>query len=269
MILEKIIAWKRRELEQRKDLRPLAHLERGIAGLPPCRPLAKALRNPGKITLIAEIKGRSPSKGVIRKFFSPADIARVYAEAGAAAVSVLTEEKFFGGRLDFLPAVRRVTDLPLLRKDFIIDSYQLLESRFYGSDAVLLIAAILTNRELKEYGRLAGELGMSALVEVHNRAELERALESGAAIIGINNRDLRTFRTDLNVTFNLRPLIKDPGVVVVSESGIEERAQMAALQECRVDSALVGEALMRSADVGKKVRELIGRTSGSGAGDLP
>ncbi|MGB9905295.1 MAG: indole-3-glycerol phosphate synthase TrpC [Desulfotomaculales bacterium] len=267
MILEEIVAWKKQELEKRKKEQPLAVLEREITGLPPCRPLAGVLRRPGKVALIAEIKGRSPSRGVIRENFSPAEIARAYTESGAAAVSVLTEEKFFGGQPDFLPVVRKVTDLPLLRKDFLIDPYQLFESRCIGSDAVLLIAAVLTDRQLKDFGRLAEELGLSAVVEVHTRAELYRALDCDAGIIGINNRDLRTFRTDLRITFNLRPLIKDPEVLVISESGIENRAQVAALRKCGVNGVLVGEALMRSADIREKVRELVGEPLVGGPGN--
>ncbi|MEW6274293.1 MAG: indole-3-glycerol phosphate synthase TrpC [Bacillota bacterium] len=257
MILDKIVASKKKEVAQQKDLLPLAGMERQIAGMPPCRPLAGAVRQK-EITLIAEIKRASPSRGMIRPVFDPAEIARTYTGAGAAAISVLTEEFFFGGRLEFLAAVRKVTMLPVLRKDFIIDPYQIYESRFYGSDAVLLIAAILTDAELAGYQRLARELGLSCLVEVHTKEELDRALDSGAAFIGINNRDLRTWRIDLNTTFSLRPYISDRRIIVVSESGIHHRADLLALQEHEVDSALVGEALMRSADPGEKVRELLG-----------
>ncbi|MCL6447193.1 MAG: indole-3-glycerol phosphate synthase TrpC [Armatimonadetes bacterium] len=259
MILDEIVSWKRREVARRKELFPLAEMERRLARMPPCRPLAEAIRREKEIALIAEIKRASPSKGVIRQApFDPAEFARVYTEAGAAAISVVTEEKFFAGRLEFLPAVRQATTLPVLRKDFLIDPYQLLESRFCGSDAVLLIAAVLSDRELAAYQRLAAGLGLSCLVEVHTREELTRALDSGAAIIGINNRDLRTFQTNLNTTFSLRRYIPGRGVVVVSESGISSRAHMLALQEHEVDAALVGEALMRSPDVAGKVRELLG-----------
>jgi len=266
VILDEIISCKRQAVARRKKALPLAELVRRLAGRPPVRSLAGALKpekknGAGEIALIAEIKRASPSKGVIRPQLDPAEIARQYTEAGAAAISVVTEENFFGGRLEFLPAVREATALPVLRKDFIVDPYQLYESRFYGSDAVLLIAAVLSDRELKEYQRLAAELGMGSLVETHTREELMRALAAGATVVGINNRDLHTFQTDLNTTFRLRPLLPGPGrgIVTVSESGIDSRAQLLALQAHGVDAALVGEALMKSPDPAGKVRELLGR----------
>lgn len=258
MILDKIVANKKQEVARQKDLLPLAGMERRLARMPPCRPLAGAIKREKGIALIAEIKRASPSKGVIRQSFDPAEFARIYTEAGATAISVVTEEKFFGGRPEFLAAVREATGLPVLRKDFIVDPYQIYESRFSGSDAILLIAAILTGDELSGYQRLARELGLSCLVEVHTKDELCRVLDSGAAVIGINNRDLRTFQTDLSTTFYLRRHISGREIVVVSESGISSRSQMLALQEHGVDAALVGEALMRSADPAGKVRELLG-----------
>ncbi len=261
MILEEIVAHKRQEVARRKDGLSLAEMEREIAKMPPCRALAGALRraNGSGIALIAEIKRASPSRGVIREAFDPVDLACRYTQAGAAAISVLTDEKFFGGKLEFVAAVRKATTLPVLRKDFIVDPYQIYESRFCGSDAILLIVAVLSDRELRRYQELARELGLSCLVEVHTREEIARALDSGADIIGINNRDLRTFQTDLKTTFSLRLYITDPRVAVVSESGISQRSHMLALQKQGVDGALVGEAIMRSADVAKKIRELLGK----------
>lgn len=258
MILEKIIAHKRREVAVRREKIPVAAMERSIAGLPPCRPLRNALRKPGEVALIAEIKKASPSKGVIRPSFEPEKIARIYAGTGAAAISVLTDTGFFGGHPDYISLVHGETGLPVLRKDFIIDSYQIYESRFLGSDAILLIAAVLSDRELGSFQKLAFEMGLACLVEVHTRTELERALDSGASLIGINNRNLNTFETDLTTTFRLRPYIADSSIVVVSESGISSRSHMLALAGHEVDAALVGEALMRSGDIEAKVKELLG-----------
>lgn len=259
MILERIIRYKKREIARRCEEIPVAHLERSIADLPLCKSLKNQLRKHGEVTLIAEIKKASPSKGIIRHSFDPAEIARTYAEAGVAAISVLTDTRFFDGRPDYLSLVRRETDLPVLRKDFIIDAYQIYESRFLGSDAILLIAAILSERELVSFQRLASELGLNCLVETHSRYELEMALDSGASIVGINNRDLNTFETDIKTTFLLRPYITDPAIIIVSESGIDRRSHMLFLKENGIDAALVGEALMRSEDIGAKVRELLGK----------
>jgi indole-3-glycerol phosphate synthase (EC 4.1.1.48) len=258
VILEKIVAHKRREVAGQREKTPVAAMERSIAGLPPCRPLRNVLRRPKEVTLVAEIKRASPSKGVIRSSFAPDEIARIYAGAGAAAISVLTETSFFGGHPDYIALVHRETDLPVLRKDFIIDPYQVCESRFLGSDAILLIAAILSDKELGSFQKLAFEMGLTCLVEVHTRTELERALDSGASLIGINNRDLNTFETDLTTTFLLRKYITDSSIVVVSESGIGDRSQMLALAGYEVDAALVGEALMSSNDIEAKVKELLG-----------
>lgn len=258
MILEKIIAQKRKEVTRQKEAISLVEMERQIAKMPPCRSLAKAIKQ-RKITLIAEIKRASPSRGIIRQSFDPAEIACLYTEAGAAAISVLTEEKFFGGQLGFLTAVRRVTALPILRKDFIIDPYQIYESRYSGSDAILLITAVLADHELVAFQEIARGLGLICLVEVHTREEIKRSLNAGAQIIGINNRDLRTFQTNIHTTFYLRPYISDRRITVVSESGISTRSDMLVLQEQGVDSALVGEALMRSVDMAKKIKELLGK----------
>ncbi len=252
MILDRITASKKTELEECKRKK---------------RSLAASLRKPGGVALIAEVKKVSPSRGLFRADFKADEIARAYAEAGAAAVSVLTEREFFQGSPEHLSQVRGAIDLPLLRKDFIIDPYQIYEAKILGADAVLLIMAVLTDREAKKFLGLAAELGLEGLVEVHNREEMRRALTLGAGLIGINNRDLKTFQTDLETTFRLREMVTDPAVTVVSESGITARAEMIRLQEHGVHAALVGEALIREPDIGAKVRELLG-TAPAGPGQM-
>ncbi|MFZ5632703.1 MAG: indole-3-glycerol phosphate synthase TrpC [Bacillota bacterium] len=255
MILDKILEHKRAEVDRLKAAAGIKSMLRAVDRLPPARSLARALNRPGRVALLAEIKGASPSRGVIRENFLPARVAGVYTENGADAISVLTDGKFFGGKPEYVAGVREATDLPVLRKDFIIDPVQVLEARLLGADAVLLICAALGG-ELPGMMKAAADAGMEALVEVHGESELEAALAAGAGIIGINNRDLKTFITDLYVTFRLRPLITDPSVVVVSESGIKSAADMKALNEAGVNGALVGEALMAAGDMAAKVREL-------------
>lgn len=256
-ILTQIVTYKVQEIAQRSSLRPVRELKAALAGLEPCRPFGKALRRPGEVALIAEIKGASPSKGIIRHPFDPVDIAGRYAKAGAAAISVLTDTRFFAGSTDYLEAVRKTCALPLLMKDFMVSDYQLYEARALGADAVLLIAAVLADEQMAGFLDLAGELGLDCLVEVHDRTELERALAVGAGIIGINNRNLKTFATSIEQTFSLLPLIS-PGVTVVSESGIRTRADMQRLAGAGVHAALVGETLMAHPDPGEKARELLG-----------
>jgi len=224
---------------------------------PPALDLAAALRGDG-IQLIAEVKKASPSRGIIRPDFDPVEIAIIYAGNGAAAVSVLTESGYFQGSLDHLKDIRNAlhNKLPLLRKDFIFDLYQVYESRAYGADSLLLIVAILKLEELQALLRLSHELGMSCLVEVHNEAEVEIALSSEARIIGINNRDLTTFSVDIATTERLSPLIP-PDRIVVSESGIKERADIEKLSQLGVDAVLIGESLMAAPDIAAKMRELL------------
>jgi len=205
--------------------------------------------------VIAEVKRRSPSRGEIRASFDPVACARAYSEGGAAAISVLTDETFFGGHLDYLAAVRGAAPMPLLRKDFVIDAYQIDEARVAGADAVLLIAAALGPDELVALRERAEALGLCALVEVHDELELAVALDSGARVIGINNRDLRTFHTDLAVTERLAPRVPE-GVVVVAESGIFTRTDMARLAASGAHAFLVGESLMREADMAGALRRL-------------
>ncbi len=259
MILDKILASKRDEVQRRKALVPAASLVKRLAGAPAPRDFAGTIRRgpDGAIRLIAEFKRASPSRGVIRVDLSPAQVARLYAGAGAAAMSVLTDAPFFQGNGEDLRSGREAVSIPVLQKDFIIEDYQLLEARALGADAILLIVAALPGEELARLHHRAGELGMAALVEVHDKADLERALAIRPKIIGINNRDLRTFRVDLATTFRLRPSIP-LAITVVSESGIQSRADALRLQEARVDAMLVGERLMRQPEPGKAAAELLG-----------
>jgi len=254
-MLDKIIAQKRGEVEQRKKSLPLPRLKESIARRSAPVDFALALRGDGT-KLIAEIKRESPSRGVLSPDFDPVGLARSYAQGGASAISVLTEAKYFGGSLDHLAAVREETSLPLLRKDFILDPYQVYESRAYGADALLLIVAILSQGELEELLALSGSLGLGCLVEVHTEAELKRALLSRAEVIGINNRDLNTFKVDINTACRLRPLIPQT-LTVVSESGISCRGDVEKLKGWGVNAVLVGEALVTSSDIKAKMRELI------------
>jgi indole-3-glycerol phosphate synthase len=255
-ILQQIVEQKLRELEQRKILRPQAELERACRSLAPTRDFEAALRAPrGQVRLIAEIKQASPSRGVFTGSFDPGALARTYATHGAAAISVLTDEKFFKGSLAHLAAVRRLVDVPLLRKDFTIDEYQLWEARAAGADAVLLIVSILDAARLRGFLNAAKALGLAALVEVHTRDELDTALAAGAPVIGINNRDLQTFEMTIDTTLGLLPHVP-PGPVVVSESGFFTAADVRRVVEAGAHAVLVGEALVRAEDVGAKVREL-------------
>lgn len=258
MILEKILSHKRDEVERAKQARPVTHLRREAEALP-SRPgrFRAAIAGGEAIALIAEVKKASPSKGVIRPDFDPVDLAKAYAAAGASAISVLTDERFFMGSLEHLRSVREAVSLPLLRKEFVIDPYQLYEAKVWGADAVLLIVAALRREELSDLLQLAGELGLDALVEVHTEEELETAMACGAEIVGINNRDLRTFETTLEVTARLAPRVRGDAALV-SESGIHRREDLHLLARVGVDAVLVGEALAREQDVEGKVRELVG-----------
>jgi len=258
MILDQIVVDNRRELEHRKRRFPQAEVQRLAWEQPPPLDFGSALRG-DRIRLIAEVKKASPSRGVIRPDFNPVEIAQIYAANGASAISVLTETRYFQGNLNYLPDIRdALADkrLPLLRKDFIYDPYQVYESRAYGADSLLLIVAILTPEKLEELLRLSHQLNMNCLVEVHNEAELEVALGSGAQIIGINNRDLKTFTVDMATTERLRPLIP-PDRIVVSESGIKERRDVEKLGQLGVDAVLIGESLLSVTDIASKMKELL------------
>jgi indole-3-glycerol phosphate synthase len=255
MILDDIVASKRREVAARKAARPQAFLAEAIAGLPPARDFAAAL-SPGAI--IAEVKRRSPSRGVLRQDFDPAGIARIYEAHGAAAISVLTDAAFFGGSEADLTAVRSAVTLPVLRKEFIIDPWQVFETRAIGADALLLIAALLGEAQLRQYRELAETLGLAALVEVHDAEELDRTLASGARIVGINNRNLKTFVTDLGTSLALAPRIP-PDRIAVGESGIRTRGEIEALRAAGIRAFLIGETLIAAPDPGRKLEELLGR----------
>ena len=254
-MLDRIIIQKGEEVELRKKSMPLSSLKESIAQRQ--MPLDFALALGGDHTrLIAEVKRASPSRGILCPDFAPVELAKSYAQGGAAAISVLTEANYFDGSIDHLAAIREEIRLPLLRKDFIFDPYQVYESRAYGADALLLIVAILSQEQLEELLWLSQNLSLSCLVEVHNQAEVERALLSQAKIIGINNRNLDTLDVDINTTQQLRPLIPR-GKIVVSESGISSRGDIEKLKGWGVNAVLVGEALVTAADVQDKMRELI------------
>ena len=253
-MLDRIIAEKREEVEQRKKSLPIAALKKRIVRK---RLLDFASALTGESTrLVAEVKRASPSRGLLCPNFDPVALAKTYANGGAAAISVLTEANYFKGSLDHLAAIREEVRLPLLRKDFIFDQYQIYESIAYGADALLLIAAVLSQEQLEELLPLSHRLGLSCLVEVHNESEVERALLSGAEIIGINNRDLNTFTVDINTTRRLRPLIPG-GRIVVSESGIRSREDIKKLMGWGVNAVLVGETLVTADDIPAKMKELI------------
>lgn len=257
MFLEEILQYKYAEVAVRKERTPIAELERGLKNAPLIRPFKQSLSG-DSIELIAEIKKASPSKGLLCPDFEPVRIARDYEAAGVAAISVLTDKKFFQGSLDYLKLVKAETKKPsVLRKDFIIDRYQLYEARVYGADAVLLIVAALTELELKDLVNQALELGLDPLVEVHNSLELEIALSSGAELIGINNRNLKTFEVNLETTFRLLELIPK-GKIVVSESGIKDAYDFRRLFQAGVNAVLVGESIVTASDPGIKIRELMG-----------
>jgi indole-3-glycerol phosphate synthase len=255
--LERIVDSTRREVEHRRSEVPLAALERELVGRSEDRPFTEALVHPG-ISLIAEHKRRSPSAGAIREGATVEEVVRAYERGGAAALSVLTERQHFGGSLEDLREARAATRLPILRKDFVIDHYQVFESAAVGADAILLIVAALEPRELERLHAEALALDLDVLVEVHDERELEVALELDADVIGINNRDLTDFSVDLARTFELLSDIP-AGKTVVSESGIADREQLDELERVGVDAVLVGEALMRADDVEAACRALTGQ----------
>jgi indole-3-glycerol phosphate synthase len=267
-VLDDILAKKRERLSYAKTSAPLRELKARIADMRPplnFKGAIKRLRGPqagpGRIRLIAEIKKASPSRGIIRPDFDPARIAGIYQER-ADAISVLTEEDFFLGELGHIGRVKGATDRPVLRKDFIVDEYQIYESRAAGADAILLIGAALGKSEAEEFCRMAGEMGLHVLYEVHGLSELETALRIDADIIGINNRDLGTMKVDLGATFEMKKEIPE-AKTVVSESGIRTRQDVLRLEEAGVDAMLVGTAFMEAGDIGEKMDELLGLSEGS------
>ena len=257
MILDTIVARKKEEVATLKS-RGIVTPDLEIA---PPRGFIRALTDCAGVAVIAEAKKASPSKGVIRPDFDPVAIACSYQTGGAQALSVLTDVDFFQGSLAYIPAVRAAVSLPVLRKDFIIDLLQIREARAYGADAILLIAAILETSQIEEYQGLASELGMDVLVEVHDEAEVEKAVAAGSRLIGVNNRDLRDFSMDLNTTFRLQKMIPKE-IPLVSESGIRDHQDMLRLAEHGICAALVGETLMRAADPAEALRTLVGGQQG-------
>jgi len=256
MILDEILRHKRREVAERMRRRPLAALEQASHTAPEPRGLAAALRGGAGPRIIAEIKRRSPSGGELRPGASAADLARLYAANGAAALSVLTDERFFGGRDADLVDARSVSGLPALRKDFVVDAYQVYEARALGADAVLLIVRALDQPVLASLLALAHALGLDALVETHSAEEVSRALAAGARVVGVNNRDLDTLVTDPSLALRLRHLVPTT-CTFVAESGVSDPAQIRALADAGADAVLIGEALVRSADPGERLRELV------------
>jgi indole-3-glycerol phosphate synthase len=258
MILDEIVSYKKKELLETKRRTSFAEQKARAADAGPARGFGKALAAGTGIRLIAEVKKASPSKGVIREDFDPVKIAGTYEASGAACLSVLTEKRYFQGDLGYLAAIRKAVALPLLRKDFIIDEYQIFEARAAGADAILLIAACLDKSQMEDFLGTAEGLGFDVLVESHTLKELDKSLTAGARIIGINNRDLTSFTVSLQTTFDLLKDIPDDRIVV-SESGIRSRDDVEKLEKAGVDAILVGESLMREKDIGKKVRELLGK----------
>ncbi|MDE0691498.1 MAG: indole-3-glycerol phosphate synthase TrpC [Gammaproteobacteria bacterium] len=259
-VLRRILDHKRAEVAARKARRPLSSLRTEAESQSPTRGFGRALQTAirsGHLAAIAEIKKASPSEGVIRKHFDPPAIARSYADAGATCLSVLTDERFFQGHDDYLQSAREASGLPALRKDFIVDRWQIHESRALGADCVLLIAAALSDAELADCHALAIELGMDALVEVHDRTELDRTLGLNAPLIGINNRNLHTFETRLETTLELRSHVP-PHVTLVTESGIHSREDIARMRRGEVHAFLVGTAFMREDDPGRALSRLFG-----------
>lgn len=263
-ILDEIVASKRREVAAARQRMPLEEMEDQAAAAPPVRDFRAAIQGSGPIRLIAEVKKASPSAKVIRAEFDPIAIARTYQDHGASCLSILTDAPYFQGHLSYLARVRASVVIPLLRKDFIIDEYQVVEARLAGADAVLLIAEILDDDALAALQARARGLGMAALVEFHEEGNLPRVLASGADLVGVNNRDLRRFVTDLHLTLRLRDRIPS-SVTLVSESGIRTRRDVERLEAAGVSAILVGETLMRADDIGLAVEQLLGLAPEEGA----
>ena len=256
-ILDEIVVSKRREVALGRKRMPLEELEAQAKEAPPVRDFRGALDGGGTIQLIAEVKKASPSVKVIREDFEPVSIARTYQDHGAACISVLTDAPYFQGHLSYLARIRASVAIPLLRKDFLIDEYQVVEARVAGADAILLIAEILDDATMARLLERARELGMAALVEFHDPANLPRVLAAGADLVGVNNRDLHSFTTDIDRTLRLRDQVP-PEVLLVSESGIHNRAQVERLEAAGVSAILVGESLMRAPEIGPAVERLLG-----------
>jgi indole-3-glycerol phosphate synthase len=258
-ILDQIVAAKRQEIERAKAARPEPAVRAAAEAAPAPRDFFSTLAAPGPIRLIAEVKKASPSAGVIRADFDPVEIAGIYERHGAACISVLTDEPYFQGRLEHLTDVHHAVSLPVLRKDFIIDVYQVYEARAAGADAVLLIAECLDDCRLRSLHQEIVRIGMAPLVELYDPKNLPRVFDAGATLIGVNNRDLRTFEVDLEHTLRMRDRVPDE-CVLVAESGIRTRADVERLEAAGVDAMLVGESLMRESDIGAAVDRLLKRS---------
>lgn len=257
-ILDKIVAKKRDEIEHARTVLPEREVRARLTDAAPVRDFFTPLAAGGPIRLIAEVKKASPSAGVIRADFDPVAIAHTYEAHGASCISVLTDEPFFQGRIDYLSRVREAVSLPVLRKDFILDTYQIVEARAGGADAVLLIAECLDDCNLRKLFNETCELGMTPLVELYEPDNLQRVFDAGATLIGVNNRDLHTFTVDLEHTIRMRERVPDE-CVLVGESGIKTFADVERLESAGVDAILVGESLMREPDIGAAVDRLLGR----------
>ncbi|QDS98513.1 indole-3-glycerol phosphate synthase TrpC [Adhaeretor mobilis] len=255
-ILDKIVAEKRKEVAEKFAQVTVEELQCQAAEAPPVRDFFAALADSSGVSLIAEVKKASPSAGIIREDFDPATIAKTYQQHGASCISVLTDEPFFQGKLEYLTTVRNVVDIPVLRKDFLIDSRQLLEARIAGADAVLLIAECLDDCNLRKLHNEAIDLGMTPLVEYYEPANRQRVLDAGATLIGVNNRDLRTFKVDIAHTLRQKELLPEE-CLLVAESGIHTREHVLQLEAAGVDAMLVGESLMRETDIGAAVQRLL------------
>ena len=256
-ILKEIVSKKKEKITFAKQQLPIEVLKAKIHSLPPSRSFIKAINKPRTISLIAEIKRQSPSKGIIRPDFNPQEIAKIYQDSGAQAISVLTEEDYFAGNIGYINQIKDLVRLPILRKDFILEEYQVYESRFYGADAILLIADLLSKEKLKELMQLASSLGLEYLVEVHTEKELRKILDLKTPLIGINNRNLHTLQVDFKTTEGLYLLIPKDKVVVV-ESGIKSYQDILFLKILGVNAALIGEAFLEAKDMKAKIKEIMG-----------
>lgn len=257
MILDTIVRYKEVRVNKQKEEHPISEIIKELETTELSRNFIGAFKKSKKISIIAEVKKASPSKGVIRENFNYLDIASIYEEKKVDAISVLTEDKFFLGKDDCLKDIKKITTIPILRKDFIIDEYQIYQSKALGADAVLLIASILDKKKLNDFYKTARNIEMECIVEVHDEKELQEVLEIDVKIIGINNRNLKTFETRLNTTEDLVKYIPN-NKVIISESGIKTRDDIEYLQGIGVDGVLIGESLMKSNDIGKKISQLRG-----------
>lgn len=264
MLLEQIVSNKIREVASLEASRPLGIITSALGNMEKTRNFKQNLQGSGGLKIIAEVKRASPVKGLLCSDFDPVRLAGAYQQGGAGAISVITETKYFKGDPAYLSQVKKCSELPVLRKDFILNEYQVFESRVLNADAILLIASILDQYMLRRLVRLAADLGMAALVEVHNQDELKQAIDAGADVIGINNRNLKTFNVSLSATLQLAGDIPED-TLVVSESGIASREDILLLEQAGVDAALVGETLVRSTDPSARLKELMGMPAGKGA----